>query len=97
MIEIVLGVVLFTAVVLVLVGIILLARSKLVAAGTVPIVVNEQRTVDAAVGGKLLGALADAELYVSSAWAAARCCPPRPRTSPSARHGPARGSPARWP
>jgi len=74
MIEIVLGVVLFTTVVLVLVGIILLARSKLVAAGTVPIVVNEQRTVEAAVGGKLLGALADAELYVSSACGGGGTC-----------------------
>jgi Na+-transporting NADH:ubiquinone oxidoreductase subunit F len=74
MIEIVLGVVLFTAIVLVLVGIILLARNRLVAAGTVPIVVNEQRTVEAPVGGKLLGALADAELYVSSACGGGGTC-----------------------
>jgi Na+-transporting NADH:ubiquinone oxidoreductase subunit F len=58
----------------VLVGIILLARSRLVAAGTVPIVVNEQRTVEVPVGGKLLGALADAELYVSSACGGGGTC-----------------------
>jgi Na+-transporting NADH:ubiquinone oxidoreductase subunit F len=74
MIEIVLGVVLFTAIVLALVGVILLARSKLVAQGRVPIVVNEQRTVEAPVGGKLLGALADAELYVSSACGGGGTC-----------------------
>ena len=74
MIEIVLGVVLFTAIVLALVGVILLARSRLVAQGSVAIVVNEQRTVNAPVGGKLLGALADAELYVSSACGGGGTC-----------------------
>jgi Na+-transporting NADH:ubiquinone oxidoreductase subunit F len=74
MIEIVLGVVLFTAIVLALVGLILLARSRLVAEGTVPIVVNEQRSFDAPVGGKLLGALADVELYVSSACGGGGTC-----------------------
>jgi len=74
MLEIVLGVVLFTAIVLVLVGLILLARSRLVAQGSVAIVVNEQRTVNAPVGAKLLGALADAELYVSSACGGGGTC-----------------------
>jgi Na+-transporting NADH:ubiquinone oxidoreductase subunit F len=74
MIEIVLGVALFTGIVLALVGIILFARSRLVAQGTVPIVVNEQRTVNATVGSKLLGALADAELYVSSACGGGGTC-----------------------
>jgi len=74
MTEIVLGVVLFTAIVLALVGVILLARSKLVAQGNVDIVVNEQRTVSVPVGGKLLGALADAELYVSSACGGGGTC-----------------------
>jgi Na+-transporting NADH:ubiquinone oxidoreductase subunit F len=74
MLEIVLGVVLFTTIVLVLVGLILLARSRLVAQGSVAIVVNEQRTVNAPVGAKLLGALADAELYVSSACGGGGTC-----------------------
>ena len=112
MIEIVLGVVLFTAIVLALVGLILLARRQLVAEGTVPIVVNEQRSFDAPVGGKLLGALADAELFVSSACGGGgtcgqckvhdtggrriACCRPRPPTSASARPPRARAWPARW-
>jgi Na+-transporting NADH:ubiquinone oxidoreductase subunit F len=74
MIEIVLGVTLFTAIVLALVALILVARSRLVAAGSVSIVVNEQRTFDVPVGGKLLGALADAELYVSSACGGGGTC-----------------------
>ena len=43
MTEIALGVVLFTAIVLALVGLILLARQRLVAQGSVPIVVNDRR------------------------------------------------------
>jgi len=74
MIEIILGVALFTAIVLTLVGVILFARSKLVAQGSVAIVVNEQRTLEAPVGGKLIGALADAGLYVSSACGGGGTC-----------------------
>jgi Na+-transporting NADH:ubiquinone oxidoreductase subunit F len=74
MTEIALGVVLFTAIVLALVGLILLARQRLVAQGSVPIVVNEQRTIESPVGGKLLGALADAGLYVSSACGGGGTC-----------------------
>ena len=74
MIEIILGVVLFTAIVLTLVGVILFARSKLVAQGSVAIVVNEQRTLEAPVGGKLIGALADAGLYISSACGGGGTC-----------------------
>jgi Na+-transporting NADH:ubiquinone oxidoreductase subunit F len=74
MIEIILGVVLFTAIVLTLVGVILFARGKLVAQGSVAIVVNEQRTLEAPVGGKLIGALADAGLYVSSACGGGGTC-----------------------
>jgi Na+-transporting NADH:ubiquinone oxidoreductase subunit F len=74
MTEIVLGVVLFTAIVLTLVGVILGARRKLVAQGSVEIIVNEQRTIHAPVGGKLLGALADAELFVSSACGGGGTC-----------------------
>jgi Na+-transporting NADH:ubiquinone oxidoreductase subunit F len=74
MTEIALGVVLFTAIVLALVGLILLARQRLVAQGSVPIVVNERRTIESPVGGKLLGALADAGLYVSSACGGGGTC-----------------------
>ncbi|MDH3639833.1 MAG: NADH:ubiquinone reductase (Na(+)-transporting) subunit F [Gammaproteobacteria bacterium] len=67
MLEISLGVFLFTAVVLSLVGVILFARSKLVASGNVDILINDEKTIHAPVGMKLLAALANNELFVSSA------------------------------
>ncbi|MDX1334704.1 MAG: NADH:ubiquinone reductase (Na(+)-transporting) subunit F [Gammaproteobacteria bacterium] len=72
--EIVLGVTLFTAIVLALVGIILFARSKLVATGNVNILINDEKEVATPVGAKLLGALADAELFVSSACGGGGTC-----------------------
>jgi len=74
MIEIALGVGLFTAIVISLVGIILLARSRLVATGNVSILVNEEKEIHAPVGSKLLGALADAHLFVSSACGGGGTC-----------------------
>jgi Na+-transporting NADH:ubiquinone oxidoreductase subunit F len=46
---------------------IIAARSKLVPSGEVAITINEEKTVQTAVGGKLLGALADARLFLASA------------------------------
>ncbi len=74
MTEIILGVTLFTAIVLALVGIILAARSRLVASGHVSIEVNGERTIDVPVGGKLLGTLADAGLFVPSACGGGGTC-----------------------
>jgi Na+-transporting NADH:ubiquinone oxidoreductase subunit F len=74
MTEIILGVVFFTGIVLALVYLILMARSKLVATGSVRITVNGERTIDAPVGGKLLGALADAKLFVGSACGGGGTC-----------------------
>jgi Na+-transporting NADH:ubiquinone oxidoreductase subunit F len=73
-IEIALGVSLFTAIVLGLVGMILFARSKLVATGNVTILVNDEREIQAPVGSKLLGALADSSLFVSSACGGGGTC-----------------------
>ena len=56
MLTVILGVVMFTGIVLALVFVILAARSRLVATGTVDILVNEEKTINARVGGKLLGA-----------------------------------------
>ena len=64
MLEISLGIAFFTVIVLILVGVILLARSRLVATGEVDIEINQKRTVQVPVGGKLLAALADAHLYL---------------------------------
>lgn len=74
MTEIVLGVVLFTLVVMCLVTIILAARARLVVTGDVDIVVNEQRTIHVAAGNKLLTALADAQLFVASACGGGGTC-----------------------
>ncbi len=74
MLEIVLGVLFFTAIVTLMVFTILAARAKMVATGTVPIVINNEKTIEAKVGGKLLGALAEAELFVSSACGGGGTC-----------------------
>jgi Na+-transporting NADH:ubiquinone oxidoreductase subunit F len=74
MFEIVLGVSMFTAIVLALVVLILIARSKLVASGDVDILVNDQKTLTVPAGGKLLGSLADAGIFVSSACGGGGTC-----------------------
>ncbi|MBB02631.1 MAG: NADH:ubiquinone reductase (Na(+)-transporting) subunit F [Rubinisphaera brasiliensis] len=72
--EIVLGVVMFTLIVLALVGVILFAKSKLVPSGDVTIIVNDQKELHVPAGGKLLGALADAKIFVSSACGGGGTC-----------------------
>ncbi len=72
--EILLGVTLFTAIVLLLVFLILFARSKLVASGNVSILVNNEKDLQAPVGAKLLGALAESKLFVSSACGGGGTC-----------------------
>lgn len=72
--EIALGVFMFTAVVLALVTVILFAKKRLVAEGDVHIVVNDQKTIDVPAGGKLLNALADAGIFVSSACGGGGTC-----------------------
>ena len=74
MLVIGLGVVLFTTIVMSLVFIILAARSRLVATGQVNIVINDEKTIHAPVGTKLLGALADARLFVASACGGGGTC-----------------------
>ena len=72
--EVLLGVGLFTAIVLVLVFVILLARSRLVATGHVKVIVNDEREIAIPVGSKLLQGLADAELFVPSACGGGGTC-----------------------
>ena len=72
--EIVLGVVMFTGIVLALVVLILIAKSKLVASGTVAIEINEQKTLTVPAGGKLLTALAGNDLFVPSACGGGGTC-----------------------
>ncbi len=66
MLEIALGVFFFTSIVIALVFLILGARAVLLAQGNVQIVVNDKRTIEAPTGGKLLGTLAEAGIFVSS-------------------------------
>jgi Na+-transporting NADH:ubiquinone oxidoreductase subunit F len=72
--EVLLGVGLFTAVVLILVFVILVARSKLVATGNVAIVVNDERELSVKPGDKLLGVLADNDLFIPSACGGGGTC-----------------------
>jgi Na+-transporting NADH:ubiquinone oxidoreductase subunit F len=74
MIEILLGVSFFTGIVIILVGLILSARSKLVASGNVTITINNQTRIQTPIGGKLLGALSNAKIFVSSACGGGGTC-----------------------
>ena len=72
--EVLLGVALFTAIILVLVLVILLARSRLVASGEVDVVINDDRELHLPVGVKLMQGLADADLFVASACGGGGTC-----------------------
>ena len=74
MLEVILGVVFFVGIVLLLVCTILSAKSKLVATGNVDILVNGEKSVKAPVGSKLLGALADSQLFIPSACGGGGTC-----------------------
>jgi Na+-transporting NADH:ubiquinone oxidoreductase subunit F len=74
MIEVFLGVLMFTGVVLALVAIILLARSQLVPSGDVNILINGEKKIVVPTGGKLLGALGSQEIFVSSACGGGGTC-----------------------
>ncbi|MGB0659309.1 MAG: NADH:ubiquinone reductase (Na(+)-transporting) subunit F [Mangrovicoccus sp.] len=69
-----LGVILFTLIVLALVTIILGARSKLVSSGNVNIEINGEKTISVPAGGKLLQTLAEAKLFVPSACGGGGTC-----------------------
>ncbi len=74
MLEIILGVFFFTVIVLALVMVILQAKSHLVPQGEVDIVINDEKTIKAPVGSKLLMALANNQLFVSSACGGGGTC-----------------------
>ena len=68
------GVGMFTAVVLVLVFIILAARSALVSSGDVSIEINGEKTITVPAGGKLLQTLSEADLFLPSACGGGGTC-----------------------
>ena len=73
---IILGVSMFTVIVLALVMVILFAKSKLVSSGDVTISINgdPEKAVTTAAGGKLLGALADQGIFIPSACGGGGTC-----------------------
>lgn len=74
MLEIGLGVGFFTAIVLVLVALILFAKSRLVPSGNIKISINGEKDIEVPAGGKLLGVLADNGLFVPSACGGGGTC-----------------------
>ena len=74
--EIVSGVGMFILIVLALVALILVARSKLVASGDVNILINgdESKAIAVPAGAKLLNVLADNKIFVSSACGGGGTC-----------------------
>ncbi|MCA9049298.1 MAG: 2Fe-2S iron-sulfur cluster binding domain-containing protein, partial [Planctomycetaceae bacterium] len=74
MTTIILGVFVFTGMIAILVAVIVGARAKLVSTGDVKININHQKTISVPAGGKLLGALADQGIFVSSACGGGGTC-----------------------
>jgi Na+-transporting NADH:ubiquinone oxidoreductase subunit F len=74
--EIFLGVAMFTIIVLALVVIILAAKAKLVSSGDIAISINddEDKKITTQAGGKLLGALANSGIFISSACGGGGTC-----------------------
>ena len=72
--TIVLGVSMFTAIVLLLVLIILFARSKMVNSGAVSIELNGEKNISVDAGGKLLQTLASNEVFLASACGGGGSC-----------------------
>ena len=67
--TIILGVVMFTIVILAMVAVLMVAKSKLVAAGNVSILINDdaEHALHTVTGGTLLGTLADNKIFIPSA------------------------------
>ena len=74
MLEIALGIIIFTVIVIALVFIIIAAKSQLVASGDVEILINDEKKIHVPVGAKLLTALADVGLFVPSACGGGGTC-----------------------
>ncbi len=72
--EILLGVLMFTGIVLALVALILAAQSQLVNSGAVLIEINEKKSLTVPTGGKLLQALSEQGVFLSSACGGGGTC-----------------------
>ena len=73
---VIIGVVAFTIIVLILVSIILFAKSKLVPSGNVTININDDpdKSIEVSIGDKLLNVLSDAKIYLPSACGGGGTC-----------------------
>jgi Na+-transporting NADH:ubiquinone oxidoreductase subunit F len=74
LLQVGLGVVLFTMIILILVFVILVARSKLVSSGSVKLVINDDKELQVPVGGKLMNSLAEMGIFVPSACGGGGTC-----------------------
>ena len=74
MLQVGLGVVFFTLIILILVAVIMAARSKLVSSGNVAILLNDEKELAMPVGVKLMNGLADAGIFVPSACGGGGTC-----------------------
>ena len=74
LLEVGIGVILFTVVILILVFVILAARSKLVADGSIQITINDDKVFSVPVGGKLMNSLAELGVFVPSACGGGGTC-----------------------
>jgi len=72
--EILLGVGMFTFIVLALVVVILVAKAKLVNSGDVQILINDEKTITVPAGGKLLQTLAANNVFLASACGGGGSC-----------------------
>ena len=72
--EILISVGLYLAIVMVLMGLITMAKRRLIPAGDITIVVNDQKEFSAPRGGKLLGALSEEGIFVASACGGGGTC-----------------------
>jgi len=72
--TIILGVVMFTAIVIGLVAVILVARSRLVATGDITIEINGEKSISVPAGGKLLQTLAANDVFLASACGGGGTC-----------------------
>jgi len=74
--EVILGVVMFTVIVMALVAVILSARAKLVNSGDVTILINDDpdKAMTTPAGGKLLQTLAGGNVFLSSACGGGGTC-----------------------
>ena len=72
--AIILGVMMFTGIIIALVVMIVAARKQLVPSGDVKIEINGQKEISVPAGGKLLNALASNGIFVSSACGGGGTC-----------------------